>query len=276
MGPLFVAFIPVVGLQSNENTSDHYEYLAKGIDKVLGELVFCQQLLTDLAEEFDHGNEERQLNRILRQRPIFVFSAIKLPQTIMKILKYILIVIVSLLVLLFAIGLLFPAVEYGYQIKVKAPVEQAWALSQDKSKFDQWLEGFKSIELISGKEGLVGSKYKVVVNPGEGQPDFEMIETLMAEKKHRFISFHYDSEMMDFEQTTRFDRQDDMTTITSESKVMGKGLLMHAMLVLMEKLGGSFTKQEAKNLEALKKLIDANTLAQQPAELASPDSTGVY
>ena len=48
-------------------------------------------------------------------------------------------------------------------------MNEAWAVHQDESKLGQWLAGFKSIDLISGEVGTVGSKYKVVVNPGEGQ-----------------------------------------------------------------------------------------------------------
>jgi len=98
----------------------------------------------------------------------------------MKILKYILFLIAGLIIIFLAMGLLKPEVNYGCEITVNKPLEEAWYVTQDPSKFPQWLEGFKSMELISGEEGQVGSKYKVIVQPGEGQPDFEMIETVVA------------------------------------------------------------------------------------------------
>jgi len=75
----------------------------------------------------------------------------------MKYLKYLIFLILGLLFLFFLVGFIRPTVHYGHEITVNKSIEEAWAVSQDVSKFDQWLEGFKSIELISGEEGEVGS-----------------------------------------------------------------------------------------------------------------------
>lgn len=183
----------------------------------------------------------------------------------MKILKYLLYFVVGLVLLFLLIGFIKPSVSYGHEITVDKPVQEAWAVHQDETKFDQWLTGFKSIDLISGEEGAVGSKYKVVVDPGEGQPDFEMIETLTAKEEFDHISMDFDSEMMFFEQTTSFLETDGKTTIKTDSKVSGKGMIMRSMFALMEMLGGSFQTQEEKNIDALKKVIEANTTDYYPA-----------
>lgn len=182
----------------------------------------------------------------------------------MKILKYILYVILGLIVAFFALGLLKSSISYGHEITVDKSIEEAWAVSKDPSKFGQWLDGFKSIELISGEQDQVGSKYKVIVNPGEGQPDFEMIETLASMKEFEEINLKFDSEMMDFDQTMTYKESDGKTTIKTDSKVMAKGMIMRSMFAVMELLGGSFTKQEAKNMEALKTVIESNTTDYYP------------
>ena len=177
----------------------------------------------------------------------------------MKFLKYAFFVILGLIVIFFAIGLLCPTIEYGTEITVDKPIKEAWAVSQDDSKYDQWLEGFKSIELIEGEEYEVGSKYKVVVNPGEGQPDFEMIETILDVKEFEHIEMHFDSDMMDFNQKIILSENDGKTTIKTESSVSPKGMFLKSMFCLSEMLGGAFTKQEAKNYEGLKRVIEENT-----------------
>ena len=166
--------------------------------------------------------------------------------------------LLTLVVLFFSLGIIKSTVNYGHEITVDKPIEEAWAVHQDFSKFDQWLEGFKSIELISGEMGEVGSKYKVVVNPGEGQGDFEMTETVVAFKDFEYVDLHFDSEMMDFKQKTSFSESNGKTTIKTESGVKGSGVMMRSMFAWMELLGGAFGKQEAKNMEALKKVIEAN------------------
>ncbi len=191
----------------------------------------------------------------------------------MKILKYILYIVVGLAIIFFAFGLIKSSVSYGHEITVDKPIKEAWAVVQDESKYDQWLEGFKSIELISGEKGKVGSKYNVVVNPGDGQPDFKMVQTVVSLKEFDHASLDFESEMMDFEQTITFKEKDGKTTVKTDSKVLGKNIMMRSMFAIMETLGGAFTKQETKNMEALKKLINENTTDYYPAIPAVIDST---
>ena len=151
------------------------------------------------------------------------------------------------------------SVSYGHEITVSKSLKEAWAVSQDETKYSQWLDGFKSMELISGEYGAVGSKYKVVVSPGEDQPDFEMIETLASKEEFDHVEMDFDSDFMDFKQTITFKENDGKTTITTDSKVMGKNVMSRSMFVIMETLAGAFTVQETKNMEALKKVIEENT-----------------
>jgi len=185
----------------------------------------------------------------------------------MKILKYLLFFIAFLCIAFIAVGFIHPTVNYGHEITVNKSLKEAWAVQQDESKFGQWLEGFKSIDLIEGEANAVGSKYKVVVNPGEGQEDFIMTETVVSLKEFDHITMNFDSDMMLFDQTTSFSEEGGKTTIKTDSKVTGKGMMMRSMFALMERLGGSFYKQEVKNIEALKKVIEDNTTDYYPAPI---------
>ena len=176
----------------------------------------------------------------------------------MKFLKYALYFILGLVLVFFALGFLKPSVSYGHEIIVSKLIKEAWAVQQDPTKLGQWLDGFKSIDLISGAQGEVGSTYKVVVKPSEEEPDFEMIETLVAKKDFEQVQLSFDSDMMLFEQTTSFSEVDGKTRIKTHSKVSGKGPLMRSMFALMELVGGSFQAQEVKNMEALKGVIEEN------------------
>jgi len=193
----------------------------------------------------------------------------------MKILKYIIFFLLAIMLLFLLVGMIKPSVSYGHEILVDKSVEESWEITNDWSKYDQWLEGFQSMELISGNKGEVGSKYKIIVNPGEGQPDFEMIETVKALKKHELVDMHFVSDMMDFEQKIHFGKKDGKTSVRTESKVLGKGIMMRSMFALMEMMGGSFQAQEEKNMENLKKLIQVNTTDYFPgAEVINLEDEG--
>lgn len=176
----------------------------------------------------------------------------------MKILKALLTLILLFLVLFILVGVLKPEVNYGHTIQTNKPLKEAWAVTQDASKYTQWLEGFKSMELLSGEQGAVGSTYRVIVAPGEGQPDFEMIETVTAIKEFENVDLHFDSDMMDFDQKILFTENAEGTKIQTVSKVTGSGLIMRSMFGLMEMFTNSFQKQEEKNIEALKTLVNNN------------------
>ena len=79
------------------------------------------------------------------------------------------------------------------------------------------------------------------------------------------MQLKFDSDMMLFDQTTSFVEADGKTTIKTDSKVDGKGIMMRSMFAAMEMFGGSFTKQEVKNIEALKMVIEENTTDYFPA-----------
>jgi len=183
----------------------------------------------------------------------------------MKILKYLLILILALVLIFLLFGLLKPSVSYGHEITVDKSIKESWAVQQDPTKLKDWILGFKSIDLIEGDAGTVGSKYKVVVDPGEGQEDFEMIETITSIKDFDHIALNFDSDMMVFDQKTSMSESNGKTTIKTESEVKGKGFIMKSMFAMMEMFGGSFKKQEVENIEALKKVIEANTTDYYPA-----------
>lgn len=190
----------------------------------------------------------------------------------MKILKYVLIAIVSLVVIYLGIGLIHPSVYYGHEVMVDKPLEETWGVTQDNSKLPLWILGFKSIELISGEPGAVGSQYKVLVNPGQDQPDFEMTETIVSVEEFDHISLSFDSDMMEFEQTMTLAEKDGQVSIRTDSKVTGKGVMLKSMFALMEMIGGSFKEQEVNNLGSLKKVVEENTTDYYPAPVV-PDTT---
>jgi uncharacterized membrane protein len=177
----------------------------------------------------------------------------------MKILKYLLYGIGVLFILFFALGLMKPQVKYGHEITVDKSIKEAWAVTQDETKNSEWLEGFKSIELISGDKGAVGSKYKVVVNSGEDQEDFVMTETIVSLVENEHITLHFDSDMMDFDQTISFREADGKAIVKTESTVSGKGIIMRSMFATMQTIFGTFQSQEEKNINALQKVINENT-----------------
>ena len=173
--------------------------------------------------------------------------------------KYLGLILILLVLFFFAMGLVKPTVEYGHTITVDKPVAEAWAVHQDVTKYNQWLKGFQSIELIEGEQNTIGSKYRVTVIPQEGADKFVMTETIKSIKPNDHITLDFDSDFMDFNQSTRFSSNGNQTTITTESKTTGKTFIQRCLFSTMETLAGMFKAQEVENIENLKIVINNNT-----------------
>ena len=94
-----------------------------------------------------------------------------------------------------------------------------------------------------------------------------MTETVVSKEEFDHVSMHFDSEMMDFDQTIHYAEVDGKANIRTESTVMGKGIIMRSMFACMEMLGGPFQAQEEKNIEALKSVIEENMTDYYPVPL---------
>ncbi len=177
----------------------------------------------------------------------------------MVILKYIIYIILTFVFLFILAGLLTSTIHYGHEVTINKPIREVWAVHQDPTKLGKWIKGFESIDLINGAQGEIRSTYKVLVNPGEGQLIFEMIQTIDSKKEFDHIGLSFDSEMMVFDQKTTFLEVDGKTVLKTQSEVSGKGIIMRSMFAVMDLFSNSFKKQEVENIENLKKLIEANT-----------------
>jgi len=140
----------------------------------------------------------------------------------MKILKVLGIIFLLLILGFVVLGLVKPTVKYGHTITVDRPINEAWKIYNDDTQYSQWLKGFKSIDLISGTHGEVGSN----------------------------------SDMMEFVQTTNFAEKGGKTVISTHSEVFGNGLMMKSLFAAMELFTGSFQAQEEENFNRLKTLMD--------------------
>jgi len=176
----------------------------------------------------------------------------------MKILKILGLTLGSFLLFVLLLGFLKPEIHYGHTITVDKSIQEAWAVAQDPDKHAQWLDGYVSEELISGVRNEVGSKYKVIVKPSPEEDEFEMIETIVSKNEFEHIALHFESDFGNFEQKMSFQEQDSKTTIRTESIVKSESYFMKTMFAVMEVFASSFQKQEEKNMDKLKQVIEEN------------------
>lgn len=179
----------------------------------------------------------------------------------MKILKYLLGVLAILAVGFMLLGVFKPSVTYGNEIEINKPLKESWAVMMDASKANLWVDGIKSMELISGKEGEVGAVSKILMAP-KGEDEFEMMETITAVDVNKHHGLAFDTDFMDVKWDAYLSEKDGKTIIRTEALAKGKGMFMKSMFALM---GSSMTQEDLKMMTSLKKAIEENTTDYFPA-----------
>lgn len=170
----------------------------------------------------------------------------------MSIVSILLFVLLTLFVLFFLISVFIPKVNFSSSVEVNKPVDIAWKVFMDDSKLDQWLTGFKSTALLSGKDNEVGSVYKMIFE--EKGKVFEMTETITAVQENRQFSFDLDHKVMSSNNDVSFESIGNKTVIKGVTSTKGKGLIMRAIFPLLKK---SMRMNNQLTYDHLKRLIES-------------------
>jgi uncharacterized membrane protein len=151
----------------------------------------------------------------------------------------------------FGLGYLNPVLKYQNRVTVNKPRAEVWKTFNDESRMKDWLEGFESIELVSGEKGQPGSKYKLVI-AGEGQ-NVEIYETMREVKPEELYSFTLDAEPLTNEVSVTFADKDGGTEIIQKEAVAGKSIVWRSLFYWLQ---STFQVNSKKNLENFKRIAE--------------------
>ncbi len=179
----------------------------------------------------------------------------------MKILKYILGILALLVLLFILIGVFASEISYDCEITVDKSLAESWAVSQDEEKLADWLDGFVSMEHVSGPKNEVGGVSDVVISD-DGQ-EFTIRETITEIVPNESISMTFTSDYSHMDYTLRMADAGGKTKISSNTTMSGKGMLNKSLFSLMR---GMIKGQEETNLANLKRTIEENTKNYFPVE----------
>ena len=170
----------------------------------------------------------------------------------MKILKISAVIIGTLLVVFFLVGVFFPQFEYQGHVTVKATAAKSWQVFNDTTLHKKWIEGFKSLTLKEGSALQPNAVYEIVI--ADNSEVYVMKEKIISIAPPSFVSFELTNEVMQSAYDFSFVEGSDGTTeITSRYTVTGNNLLWRSVLFISKSYLRSSNQQQ---LEALKKVIE--------------------
>ena len=144
--------------------------------------------------------------------------------------------------------------KYSVRVDIDRPVEEAWEVLMDESRMGEWLEGYKSMELIEGEPLTVGSKHKLVFE--ENGQEMSFTETVTAINPPTEFSFDFDHDMMSSSiQMTLESTGPASTRITNRTKFSANGFFINLLMFFMTpRMKG----RQRRSYARLKALIEAS------------------
>jgi len=168
------------------------------------------------------------------------------------VLKWIVIVLLAVAAVLAIVTALVPQTQIQTRVEVAAPVDVAWRVFADESRMGEWLEGFRSIETLSGEPHAPGSRFRVTFEE-EGR-DFVMEEEVLTWKENEEYAFNMTSSIIVGQLVIRFEALDDArTAIVADSRTRGVGLFRLPVWLMKAKM----IEQERETYGRLAALIES-------------------
>ena len=141
--------------------------------------------------------------------------------------------------------------KYSVSVEVERPIEVAWDVLMDDSKMSEWLEGYKSMELLEGEPLTVGSKHKMIFE--EDGKELSFTETVTAINPPTEFSFDFDI-MRSNIQITLESVGPTSTRITNRTNVMVDGFIPNIFMFFMKP---KMKNRHSRGFARLKSLIKA-------------------
>lgn len=157
--------------------------------------------------------------------------------------------------------LIFAFVAFGYFAdgmdhvsteEVDAPTDVCWKFFQKVHRMDEWINGFKKIEIIEGFPNKPGSSFRVTLDR-DGE-EIHLIQTVKAFEVGKIFSFDMENDQIYGHTEITFQDNPEHTLITYRQVLKGKNAVYNAVLELNE---SSFIEEQNQNLHRLRKLIEA-------------------
>lgn len=169
----------------------------------------------------------------------------------MKILKWTIGIMSTLIVAFFSIGVFNPSFTYYSETIIDASAETTWNVLSDPEQMSHWLTGFKSMTITKGNPDSVGSEYDLVFSiSGEEMLMHEIITSLVPNKSMTFEIMNDDIRTVSKITLTE---KDGMTMIRGENLVNPNGMINKPVFYLFKSY---FKNQSDNQYEKLKSLIE--------------------
>lgn len=170
----------------------------------------------------------------------------------MSILRYLILTPFIILALILLVAILFPSITIEEEYEINAPLEKTWDIFHDTNYMKEWLTGFKGIKTIEEKPGMVGSRYQMVFEQGDGE--MYMMEEITAYEPYKTFDFIIEHSAANTITKISFEEKNGKTLIRQNIETRSNSFFFRSILPLMKI---SMKKQNAESYANFKKLVES-------------------
>jgi len=169
----------------------------------------------------------------------------------MKFLKIILGIVLLTGVGLLLIGVFIPETHYELEVKVERPRQEVFSIFNDPETMPHWIEGFKSMERLSGEQGRNGATYRMtVLNDGK---EISVTQNVVKQIAAESCEYLVTDENMNNKVLITFTDDGTGTVIRVSKYFKGRKMLSRCMLPLLK---SSLYEQDVRQFNMLKAYIE--------------------
>lgn len=144
--------------------------------------------------------------------------------------------------------------KYTCTTVINLPVDKVVELWANEEYFDQWQDGFESIELLEGEKDAIGAKSKITLQ--QGKRKLELIETIQINNLPKEKKALYEHTHMSNTQSSRFENIANFRTrYTSEVEYIKFNGFIPKLIARL--LPGMFEKQSQKWMDQFKDFAES-------------------
>jgi len=151
----------------------------------------------------------------------------------------------------FTPGFLYPTLRYESRVAIDLPRQEVWDKFNDESGMKDWLKGLKSIELVEGKKGEPGSRYRLLID-GDGE-EIELFEEMREIRPPGKYSFTLEAEPLVNEVEVIFSDAGGKTDMVQKEAVTGRNLFWRSLFYWLQ---STFQRNAKDNLTSFKKYAE--------------------
>lgn len=159
--------------------------------------------------------------------------------------------ILGLFVVFILTGVLFGNISYEATVEVDASVDETWGYLTDPKHMSDYIEGFQSIEQVSGQGMETGSKHRITVI--QNDEIYKMVETIQEVIPPSRLAITIENDILINDVSYNFEESNGGTRIRMNASLEGKGWLMKPIFVFMK---GYMQSESVTALEKMKEGIE--------------------